>query len=381
MRIGHYMTRMWEAGGVGSYVRRVSEAQRAAGHEVFYFDLLRHHHPDGWRGTVYVADERALFAEVQHRIDILHAHTLIESAHRSPVPIVRTAHNYEPICPSGGKFLARQRCACERRYSPVGCGAAHILDRCGSARPQNIVNDIRRTIAERRATSAIHVIAVSEYLRQEMIEGGYSPERVHALHPPASATGPATDTPEGPVRFLFLGRLTSQKGVDWLLRAAEEAVEQFTIDIAGKGNARAELEALTAKLDISNRVRFHGWVDAAGVKRLLDECRALVFPSLWPEPAGLVAFDAMARARAVIASRIGGIPELVNANTAMFVNPGDVSGLAWSLDRLATDVSLARKLGSAGYERVALFSIDEHLKVLHEIYQLAMSERAAGAAR
>jgi glycosyltransferase involved in cell wall biosynthesis len=161
------------------------------------------------------------------------------------------------------------------------------------------------------------------------------------------------------------------KGVDWLLRAATRVRADVRIELAGTGNQETEYRALAESLGLERRVRFHGWLEGPAVEDLLRGARALVFPSLWHEPAGLVAFEAMTGGRAVIGSRVGGIPEMIDEGVnGLLVEPGDVTGLAAAIDRLAGDWELARRLGEAG-RRVAAerYTMDAHLDRLTSVYR------------
>jgi glycosyltransferase involved in cell wall biosynthesis len=106
------------------------------------------------------------------------------------------------------------------------------------------------------------------------------------------------------------------------------------------------------------------------VDELLRGARGLVFPSLWHEPAGLVAFEAMTSGRAVIGSRVGGMAEMIDDGVnGLLVAPGDVAGLAGAIDRLAADWPLAKRLGESGRTAAAeRFTMDAHLDRLMALY-------------
>jgi len=369
------MTRLNERGGIRTHIRLVSAAQRQAGHEVLLFDLERfRQRGDGFDDVHYFADESALLAQAEGRgVDILHAHTLLEQATESKVAVLRSLHGHEPYCPSGGHYLARRKIACPRLYHPIGCTWGHLVDRCGSARPLKLLADLRRTRAELRSTAWLNVLTVSDYLRQQMIRNGYDAQRIHTLYPPAPPVEPWAPPPKQLPRFVFIGRVTPQKGVDWFLQAAALAKTDFAIDIAGDGNAMAAVKKL-AKTS-SRSITFHGWLDQAGTGSLLNNCRALVVPSLWPEPAGLVALEAMAHGRPVIAAAHGGLPEVVGEEGGLLVPPGNVAALAAALDRLANEYETASRIGQAGQRRIGQhFTLEGHLQKLTEFYRKAIEE-------
>ena len=381
MRIGHYTLEMWKPGGISTYIRRIGAAQRQAGHEVILLDRGATVPP--WAAAFAfqgIDDDAALYRAAERlKLDVLHVHTMIQSPQQASTPILRTLHGHEPYCPSGGRFLARTSTPCSRNYSWLGCAWGHFIDRCGSIRPAAMSAEFARTRAEMSHTRQITVLTVSDYLRRQMLRAGYDAARVHALALPAPEARDVVEMPgDGEPRFVFLGRLTPHKGVDWLLEAAAKVKSPIHLDIAGDGNSRAALEALTSKLALEKRVHFHGWIDETRVGQLLDRCRALVFPSLWQEPAGLVAFEAAVHGRPAIASRVGGIPEMVfDSLTGLLVEPGDVAGLAAAMGRLADDAVLARRLGQQGRSIVpAQFSLADHMQALQQFYEQCISQRA-----
>jgi glycosyltransferase involved in cell wall biosynthesis len=204
-----------------------------------------------------------------------------------------------------------------------------------------------------------------------MVRAGYPAERIEVLYLPAPAAKDYTPPPDaGPPRFVYLGRMIPHKGVDWLLRAAAQVKSDVAFDLAGTGNQEAEYRALSKTLGLDDKVTFHGWLTADQVTPLLRAARALVFPSIWHEPGGTVAFEAMTNGRAVIMSRVGGMPEVVEENVnGLLVESNDTDGLANAIDRLATDTALARRMGETGRALVSQrYTMDMHMDRLMAIY-------------
>jgi glycosyltransferase involved in cell wall biosynthesis len=159
--------------------------------------------------------------------------------------------------------------------------------------------------------------------------------------------------------FLYVGRLTEEKGLDYLLRASARVVVPHQIVIAGRGPLREVLEAHAASLGIADRVRFAGQVDQAELPALFRVCDALVLPSVTTrrmrEPWGLVVNEAMNCGLPVIATdavgaAAGGL--VVGDETGIVVPERDPAALAHALESLATDESTRRRLGKAASARV-----------------------------
>jgi glycosyltransferase involved in cell wall biosynthesis len=159
---------------------------------------------------------------------------------------------------------------------------------------------------------------------------------------------------EGPVRFVFVGRLVRQKGLDVLLEALSRLPRQacFEVAIIGDGPLKAELTAMAARLSLVEVVRFLGWVSRADMPEVLRRADAFVFPSR-DEGMPNAVLEAMASGLAVAATAIAGNEELVeDGRTGFLVPPEDVAALAEVLTRLAGDRNLCWRLGRAGREKV-----------------------------
>jgi glycosyltransferase involved in cell wall biosynthesis len=370
MRIAHYMRKMFEPGGIASYIRRVSAGLRERGIDVVYFDLAseRMQTPEP---IEYVADDSELGRRArQMGVDVLHLHCAVSQV-AAGVPALRTVHTHSPYCPSQGRFLKRSGSPCDRNYSLLGCLWGHAVDRCGSVRPAALARNFVTVGSERRTLATIPTIVVSDFLKRQMVRAGYAAEGIEVIPLPAPEPRPYVEPPrDDPPRFVFLGRMIPHKGVEWLLRAATRVQSDVRIDLAGTGNQEGDYRALAKTLGLEARVRFHGWLEGGAVEELLRRARALVFPSIWHEPAGLVAFESMTHGRAVIGSRVGGIPEMIDEGVnGLLVEPGDVRGLAGAIDRLATDGDLAKRLGGAGRTVAAeRHTMDAHLDRLIAVY-------------
>ena len=135
------------------------------------------------------------------------------------------------------------------------------------------------------------------------------------------------------------------------------------------------MRTLCSDLGLDHRVTFLGWVEAKAVERLLAESTALVFPSAWHEPGGTVALEAMVNARAVIMSRVGGMPEVIQDRVnGLLVEPNHVAGLATAMDQLASDPETARRLGEAGREiAITRYSLERHVAELLRLYRKSIS--------
>jgi glycosyltransferase involved in cell wall biosynthesis len=181
---------------------------------------------------------------------------------------------------------------------------------------------------------------------------------------------PATAAPTGPLRLGVLARLIPLKNVESVINATARlsamGIEVQT-EVAGSGPSESALRDLVASLGLAGRVRFLGW--RMDVDRLLASWDLLVIPSL-EEGFGLSALEAMAAARPVVASRVGGLCELVvDGVTGRLVPPGNIDALVRCIAELASDRQRLAFMGDEGWKRVRKhFSVELMARRTAELY-------------
>ena len=209
-------------------------------------------------------------------------------------------------------------------------------------------------LGDRAIASLAHThIAISRGLARylEEVEGfdGASFQVVHyGIEPNGEPRPYAGDVP----RLLCVGRLIPIKGHIVLLRAfarARRRVPSLQLDLAGRGPLEPALRALAKELGVEDAIRFLGYV--APVQRAIEDAAAVVVPSMG-EGFGMVALEAMERARPVIAAEIGGLGELVEDGVSGYLVPtGEAEPLADAIVRLVSDLPRAAEMGLAGRRR------------------------------
>jgi glycosyltransferase involved in cell wall biosynthesis len=300
-------------------------------------------------------------ALARDRPEVVHAHTYgtnqVAVAHRHGVrtgtPFVLTAHFHPIWSIYGGWLRHRIRGFYDRRLAgPVLAGAARV---------------IVQTHEEERLLRALGLAMPAV----EIVPPGYSP----LPDPPADAAPFSSRTGVPGPYVLFVGRLASNKGLVELVRAfAELARDDPTahlVLVGEDGGMRPTLEARARGLGLESRVRFLGHVaDDAVLASAYREARFTVLPSEY-EAFGLVLLESLAQGTPVIASRVGGIPEVIEDDrTGLLVPPGDVPALAEAMRRLWGDPALARRLGRHGRtEVVPRYSWDRLVDRLEAVYR------------
>jgi glycogen(starch) synthase len=170
-----------------------------------------------------------------------------------------------------------------------------------------------------------------------------------------------------------LGRLSPEKGFDLAIEAFSRIVRQFPrarLTIAGDGVARADLGAQIVKFGLSDSVEFLGWVDPRDVPALINSATLVLMPSR-QESLPLVALEAALMARPMVATRVGGLPEVVaHGETGVLVDPENAQSLADAVTFLLRCPERAVQMGKNARRRAQqLFSWKTHVDGYDSLYR------------
>lgn len=258
--------------------------------------------------------------------DIVHTHlidgfsaSIWDRARHADIPIIHTAHDYHLLCPR-----------------------AFMMDRSWQV--------CRRPSVTCRAYRAWHVwtarrvdlfVSPSRFLLDQHRRAGLAALNTAVVHngvpaPTSAATIRTSRLAAPPLHLLLLCRLTVEKGIRVALDAMRQLPQELDVrlDIAGRGPLEPEIREAAAA---DRRIRFHGYVAGVAKDQLLAQAHHLLMPSLWYENAPIAVIEAANYGLGVLASRIGGIPELVqDGRTGILCAPGDAAALASAIGDLAS---------------------------------------------
>lgn len=185
-----------------------------------------------------------------------------------------------------------------------------------------------------------------------------------------------------PPRIVFVGRLSAEKGVFVLLDAISRVLETLPLElwIIGSGDLRQELENSARSLGISESVKWLGWMPwGSALFEKLGQADTLVLPS-FSEGLPLVLAEAMSQGLVVVASAVGGIPEILeNGEAGILVPPGDVKALASAIRQSVTDTALRRPFIQAGFAQAKKNCLEAQTGlIMDEIQRLIQQKSIAG---
>jgi glycogen synthase len=254
---------------------------------------------------------------------------------------------------------------------PLGAAAARlhrlplVLTIHTSLRHTLVVSDLRSAVLKRLGGpierwgehSAEAVLVITPRLHRLLLADGVDENRLHLIPPgvsPSLFEGPFEDpfSGIGRPRVLFVGRLVPQKGVGTLVAAAGLLEHQSAqVLLVGDGPERSKLEREAKRIGVADRLHFVGFLAHDQLPAVMSHADLLVLPSLYEE-LGTVLLEAMQAALPIVASKTGGIPDVIEDGVnGLLVPPGDPEALAHAINRLLADRDLARRLSEGAHER------------------------------
>ena len=314
------------------------------------------------------------------RPELVHVHNLyplfspsvLVACREMSVPVVMTLHNYALTCPSwhhvrGG--VVCQRCVGGREH---WC----VIHNCRENIFESVGYALRAATSRRLRLLVDNVtlfIALTEFAKQQLLSAGFEDKQIvvmpNGVSLPDGSADPTTGSYAG-----FIGRLSSEKGISTLLDAGR--ITGIPIHIAGEGPERPQLSH-----DAPKNVEFAGQLNRTGVSAFYREARFIVVPSKWFEGFPLVIAEAMSQGLPVIASRIGGLPEIVEDGVTGFLfEPGNAEDLAIKMRSLWENPVLCQQMGRAALQKVMRkYTEDIYFRNLMAVYQRAVLRAHGGA--
>lgn len=374
-------------GGEDEVFRRECELLRSAGHEVVQY--VRHNQEISEGGIWsslrtggqtlwnWESARELRFVLRKEKPDLAHFHNIFPLispaayyvAQQQGIPVVQSLHNPRLLCPAA--TLYREGRTCEECVGGRVAWPAVVHACYHNSRPQTAavagmlaLHRFLRTWQE----SVQAYIVFTEFFREKFIAAGLPPDKVF-VKPHFLSADPGTKQTPGSYA-LFLGRLAPEKGVRTLLKAWRK-LTHIPLQIVGSGPLETELQDF--KKDHPS-VRILPHQSPATCLDLIKGARFLVWPSEgYNETFGLVAIEAFACAKPIIATRLGAMQELVeDAKTGLHFEAGNADDLAAKVEWASSHPRELEKMGRAARaEYEAKYTAERNYRLLMEIYNRA----------
>ncbi len=328
-----------------------------------------------WRSIHNPASaDRVRHAIAAHRPEVMHVHNFFYTA--SPavfgaakamgVPTVATVQNYRLIC--AGAYLMREGKVCElcvQKTFPV-YGVIHQCHRGSAlASAQLTLNTGLHKLRGTFQREVDRFVVVTDFNRQKLLASSLRLAPGQVVVKPNSVEDLGMAPPEGRTGpYLFVGRLSAEKGIRTLLAAAAQA--GFPLEILGGGPLQGEVEAAAAA---HGNITYLGFQPRAVILEKMRTAQALLFPSVWYEGLPLVICEALSTGLPVIISNLGNLNEIItDGQDGLWFTPGSADALAHAVARF-TNLDRGPLYEAARQTYLRRYTAAQNLASLEALYQ------------
>lgn len=386
-------------GGAEKYFIDLSKELEKAGHEVAVFSMK---HPKNFKSKwekyfvsrisfneaslrdkllapfriLYSFEAKIKFKKLikDFKPDIIHIHniyhqispSILSVAKKYKIPVVMHVHDYKLICPNYQLFVDNQicyRCRGGKYYKCLKhkCFKKSYLKSFLAA----IEMYFHHRILNIYFKNIDLFIAPSNFMKETLVSFKVPEEKIKVIY---NFTVINQVENQGGDYGLYFGRLSSEKGVDVLLKALALSKGDLKIKIVGSGPEEKQLKTLCDKLKLNNRVEFLGYKLGVELELIIKNAKVIFMPSIWAENMPFSLLESLSFSKVVIASKIGGMSELIEDNKSGFLfQNGDFKTLASKIDSL--EHCDLRQIGQRARERVLDLNINKHLEEILKIYK------------
>jgi glycosyltransferase involved in cell wall biosynthesis len=396
----------YQKGGAETYFINFQEVLKSHGHEVAVFSMKDERNlpskyeayfsdrvdynesKSSWKQKIKMAVNIVYNFQAAKNLDLLikdfkpdlaHIHnvyhqlspSVIMTLKKNNIPIVQTLHDYKLICPNYQLFNKGKICTKCQGKKFYNC----FLGKCvKDSYLKSLIITLESYLHHRVLKTYRQVdlyIAPSQFMKDISVKFGIPKEKIVVINnfvePEKIIFGGKED---GEAFILYFGRLSKEKGVDILINSMKD-VKGATLKIIGNGPEEFELKLLAKRLNLETKIEFLGPKYGTQLMSYLKKAKAVVLPSIWYENMPLSMLEAMTASRVVIASRTGGMAEMINDKQNGFLfdlgNSIELSEIINSLDKYNLGA-----IGAKARERVLALNRDNHYYDVLNIYNNAL---------
>ena len=320
-----------------------------------------------WRNPEALARIRSDHEAHQTNVWLLHNLFPVASAgvyalaRKMDVPTIQYIHNFRPFSVNGYLWANNriETAGLKKNFWPEIRAGAWQHSKIKTAWYAAILTALHRSGAFKRVNAWI---AISEFMKTTFVEAGIPESKVHVIRHSWEFQVPMLESFLDKGYYLFMGRLSQEKGVTVLLDVwdrLEKDLQQKTphLVLCGEGPLAEEVQI---RARANSHIRFEGRVVGDHKQSLIRECRAMLAPSLWWEPLGLVTYEAYEHCKPMLAAASGGLTETVKHDQSGYLHePGDLESLMEQILSLESDPGKAAKMGQQGRKWLESFTSND----------------------
>jgi glycosyltransferase involved in cell wall biosynthesis len=315
----------------------------------------------------------------EFKADIAHIHniyyhispSILHELKKRKIPVVYSVHDYHLLTPNITFFHKGKICeiTTNRNYYKAIFHKC-VADSFFASVPSSLSLTLHDIFGIYRKNVDIF-IAPSKFMKKKLTENGFNSGKIsHLPYFVDSKDYKAKDSTRSYV--LYLGRLYEHKGVQTLIETAHN-LPNIKFKIAGDGPQEQKLKNLVNSKGLLN-IDFLGRVEKERLKRIISEAAFCITPSLWYENMPYSILESLSAGKPVIASKIGGIPEIVkDKQNGLLFKPGNSEELAEKIIRLWKETHLVETMGRNAIETIQKnYNPEDHYKKLLALYKMAI---------
>jgi glycosyltransferase involved in cell wall biosynthesis len=300
--------------------------------------------------------------------DIVHLHNIYYQVSPSVlkclknIPTIMSINSYEMICPMGA--IPDLSVRCNYKFGKQ-------CPKCIGSFKGYYYEKIKQKIYKILLNNVDVFIAPSKNLKKNFIKQNFINSEIITI--PNGIVLFKYNEVEDTKKILYVGRLSKEKGVEYLLNAIPLILKKqpkVRCDIVGDGPEKENLEQLVKKLDLSKNVKFLGKIAYEKIEECYRRSTMVVIPSICPDTLPSVAIEAMSVGRPIIGSNNGGIPELIdNGKTGYLINPKNPKQISEKVIYLFENLKLLKMMGKIAHIRAEKFNSEKYIKNLERLYE------------
>jgi len=306
--------------------------------------------------------------------DLVHIHNIahqltpaiIKTIKSFGIPVIQTLHDYKIICPNSKLFTNNQNCQKCQGGKYYNC----FLNSCmHNSRAKSLMGMFEAYYYGKinKVYDLVDVfLAPSEFIKNKHIELGIAEERIEVLNNFIDTDKFVNESTENEDYYLYFGRLSYEKGVLIAIEAILKTKNQ-KLKIMGDGPDMENFKRYVQKASTS-RIEFLGNKKGDELATIVKKAKAVIVPSLWYENMPYSILEALSYSKTVIASRIGGMPEMIeDGKSGLLFETGNIKKLSEILDNL--DNNKCINIGRNAKIQAKTFSPENHYKTLQKVFK------------